>query len=105
MMATSTMPQSYSPVFVPWAGGMRYLRHVSLSINPEKIARDVIVVGASAGGIHAVIEAHHPPFVDRFTLIPAVHCSCASLGSNSAESFSRSSAKRVRVMEGKPLGS
>ena len=25
-------------------------------INPEKIARDVIVVGASAGGIRAVIE-------------------------------------------------
>lgn len=29
---------------------------MSLSINPQKIARDVIVVGASAGGIHAVIE-------------------------------------------------
>ena len=29
---------------------------MSLSINPEKIARDVIVVGASAGGIRAVIE-------------------------------------------------
>lgn len=29
---------------------------MSVSINPEKIARDVIVVGASAGGIHAVIE-------------------------------------------------
>ena len=28
----------------------------SLSINPEKIVRDVIVVGASAGGIRAVIE-------------------------------------------------
>ena len=29
---------------------------MTLSINPQKIARDVIVVGASAGGIHAVIE-------------------------------------------------
>ncbi|MDL2717574.1 MAG: chemotaxis protein CheB [Acidobacteriota bacterium] len=29
---------------------------MSVSINPEKIARDVIVVGASAGGIHTVIE-------------------------------------------------
>ena len=29
---------------------------MSLSINPQKIARNVIVVGASAGGIHAVIE-------------------------------------------------
>jgi two-component system, chemotaxis family, protein-glutamate methylesterase/glutaminase len=29
---------------------------VSVSINPEMIARDVIVVGASAGGIRAVIE-------------------------------------------------
>lgn len=29
---------------------------MSVSINPEKIARDVIVVGASAGGIRAVIE-------------------------------------------------
>ena len=29
---------------------------MSVSINPEKIARDVIVVGASAGGIRPVIE-------------------------------------------------
>jgi two-component system chemotaxis response regulator CheB len=29
---------------------------MSTSINSENIARDVIVVGASAGGIHAVIE-------------------------------------------------
>jgi two-component system chemotaxis response regulator CheB len=29
---------------------------MSISINPEKISRDVIVVGASAGGIHAVIR-------------------------------------------------
>jgi two-component system chemotaxis response regulator CheB len=29
---------------------------VSVTINPEKIRRDVIVVGASAGGIRAVIE-------------------------------------------------
>ena len=29
---------------------------MTVSINPQKIARDVIVVGASAGGIHAVIE-------------------------------------------------
>jgi len=29
---------------------------MSVAINPEKIARDVIVVGASAGGIRAVIE-------------------------------------------------
>jgi two-component system chemotaxis response regulator CheB len=29
---------------------------MTASINPEKIARDVIVVGASAGGIRAVIE-------------------------------------------------
>lgn len=29
---------------------------MSVLINPEKIARDVIVVGASAGGIRAVIE-------------------------------------------------
>ncbi len=43
-------------MFVPWEGGMRYPLHVSLSINPQKIMRDVIVVGASAGGIHAVIE-------------------------------------------------
>src|SRR5688572_33028687 len=35
---------------------MRYARHMSVSINPEKIARDVIVVGASAGGTRAVIE-------------------------------------------------
>ncbi len=42
---------------MPWADGMRYHRPVSLlSINPQKIARDVIVVGASAGGIHTVIE-------------------------------------------------
>ena len=30
--------------------------HVSSSINPQRITRDVIVVGASAGGIRAVIE-------------------------------------------------
>ena len=29
---------------------------MGVSINPEKIARDVVVVGASAGGIRAVIE-------------------------------------------------
>jgi two-component system, chemotaxis family, protein-glutamate methylesterase/glutaminase len=29
---------------------------MSVSINPEKIARDVIVIGASVGGIRAVIE-------------------------------------------------
>jgi two-component system chemotaxis response regulator CheB len=29
---------------------------VSASINPEALVRDVIVVGASAGGIRAVIE-------------------------------------------------
>jgi two-component system chemotaxis response regulator CheB len=29
---------------------------MSVSINPERIARDVIVLGASAGGIRAVIE-------------------------------------------------
>jgi two-component system chemotaxis response regulator CheB len=29
---------------------------MSVSINPDKIVRDVIVVGASAGGIRAVIE-------------------------------------------------
>jgi two-component system chemotaxis response regulator CheB len=36
--------------------GKRYTRRMIVSINPEKIARDVIVVGGSAGGIHAVIE-------------------------------------------------
>jgi len=35
---------------------MQYTRHVSVWINPEKIARDVIVVGASAGGIRAVTK-------------------------------------------------
>jgi two-component system chemotaxis response regulator CheB len=29
---------------------------MGVSINPEKIARDVVVVGASAGGVRAVIE-------------------------------------------------
>jgi two-component system chemotaxis response regulator CheB len=29
---------------------------IAKPLNPERIARDVIVVGASAGGIHAVIE-------------------------------------------------
>jgi two-component system chemotaxis response regulator CheB len=29
---------------------------MSAWINPEKVTRDVVVVGASAGGIHAVIE-------------------------------------------------
>jgi two-component system chemotaxis response regulator CheB len=35
---------------------MRYVRSMGFSINREKIARDVIVVGASAGGIRAVIQ-------------------------------------------------
>ena len=35
---------------------MLYARPMSVSINPERIARDVIVVSASAGGIRAVIE-------------------------------------------------
>jgi two-component system chemotaxis response regulator CheB len=39
---------------VSW--GMRYVRVMGVSINREKIARDVVVVGASAGGIRAVIE-------------------------------------------------
>ena len=29
---------------------------MTVSLNPQKTARDVIVIGASAGGIHAVIE-------------------------------------------------
>jgi two-component system, chemotaxis family, protein-glutamate methylesterase/glutaminase len=29
---------------------------MGVSINPEKVARDVVVVGASAGGVRAVIE-------------------------------------------------
>jgi two-component system chemotaxis response regulator CheB len=33
-----------------------YARRVGISINSEHIARDVIVVGASAGGVRAVIE-------------------------------------------------
>ena len=37
-------------------GGGGYARRMSVWINPEKVARDVIVVGASAGGIRAVIE-------------------------------------------------
>jgi two-component system, chemotaxis family, protein-glutamate methylesterase/glutaminase len=41
---------------VPGVCGMLYARPMSVSINPERIARDVIVVGASAGGIRAVIE-------------------------------------------------
>jgi two-component system, chemotaxis family, protein-glutamate methylesterase/glutaminase len=35
---------------------MRYVRSMGFSINQERIARDVVVVGASAGGIRAVIE-------------------------------------------------
>jgi two-component system chemotaxis response regulator CheB len=35
---------------------MRYARDMRAAINPQKIVRDVIVVGASAGGIRAVIE-------------------------------------------------
>jgi two-component system, chemotaxis family, protein-glutamate methylesterase/glutaminase len=35
---------------------MRYARAMSSAINPQEIVRDVIVVGASAGGIRAVIE-------------------------------------------------
>ena len=36
--------------------GMRYVRSMRGSINQEKVARDVVVVGASAGGVRAVIE-------------------------------------------------
>jgi len=36
--------------------GMQYACLVGISINREKVVRDVIVVGASAGGIRAVIE-------------------------------------------------
>ncbi len=35
---------------------MLYGRRMGVSINPEKVARDVVVVGASAGGVRAVIE-------------------------------------------------
>jgi two-component system chemotaxis response regulator CheB len=35
---------------------MRYVPSMGFSINREKIVRDVVVVGASAGGIRAVIE-------------------------------------------------
>jgi two-component system chemotaxis response regulator CheB len=36
--------------------GDGYVRPVRVLINQEKIARDVVVVGASAGGVRAVIE-------------------------------------------------
>jgi len=58
---SGTVPIAY-PVAVGAKGPLArpdedaYLRRVSLSINHQKIARDVIVVGASAGGIRAVIE-------------------------------------------------
>src|SRR6185312_2814077 len=35
---------------------MRYAARVSVAINQEHIARDVIVIGASVGGVRAVIE-------------------------------------------------
>jgi two-component system, chemotaxis family, protein-glutamate methylesterase/glutaminase len=36
--------------------GTRYVRYMGFLINQQKVARDVVVVGASAGGIRAVIE-------------------------------------------------
>lgn len=47
---------SLMPMFVSAVWGCGTFAPVGVSINPENIARDVVVVGASAGGVRAVIE-------------------------------------------------
>lgn len=77
---------------------------MSVWINPEKITRDVIVVGASAGGIQAVIEIlfRLPPD------LPALMGVVIHRGSTSQSDWSKSLGKKteLRVVEpadGAPL--
>jgi two-component system chemotaxis response regulator CheB len=70
---------------------------VSAIINPQKIARDVIVIGASAGGIRAVIEVlSHLP-----AELPAVVGVVIHRGAVTSEDWSRTlgTKTKLRVVE------
>jgi two-component system chemotaxis response regulator CheB len=79
---------------------------MNLSINPAEIARDVIVVGASAGGIRAVIEVLSRLPADLPAIIGVVIHRGAISDSN--WSVSLGARTRLRVVEpvsGDPLNS
>lgn len=77
---------------------------MSLSINAEKIARDVIVVGASAGGIHAISELLSRLPADLPALVGVViHRGAASMANWSTSVRKRSKLRVVEPADGYPL--
>jgi two-component system, chemotaxis family, protein-glutamate methylesterase/glutaminase len=77
---------------------------MSFSLNPEKIARDVIVVGASAGGIRAVIEllSRLPADLPAFVGV-VIHRGAASLSNWSDVLGGKTKLRVVEPTDGDPL--
>jgi len=77
---------------------------MSLSINPEKIVRDVIVVGASAGGVHAVIEvlSRLPADLPAFMGV-VIHRGAVSMSNWSASLGMKTKLRVVEPTNGDPL--
>jgi two-component system, chemotaxis family, protein-glutamate methylesterase/glutaminase len=77
---------------------------VSVSINPTRIVRDVIVVGASAGGIRAVIEllSRFPQDLPAFVAV-VIHRGAASTASWSDVLSQKSGMRVVEPANGAPL--
>jgi two-component system chemotaxis response regulator CheB len=84
--------------------GIQYLRCVTLSINPEKIVRDVIVIGASTGGVHAVIEvlSRLPADLPAFVGV-VIHRGAASMANWSAPLGMKTKLRVVEATNGDSL--
>jgi two-component system chemotaxis response regulator CheB len=77
---------------------------MSVSINPQRIVRDVVVMGASAGGIRAVIEvlSRLPADLPAFIGV-VIHRGAASTSSWSELLGSKAKMKVVEPANGDPL--
>ena len=77
---------------------------MSVAINPEKIARDVIVIGASAGGIRAVIEllARLPADLQAFVGV-VIHRGATSTSDWSISLGMKTKLRVVEPTDGDPL--
>ena len=86
------------------AFGMSYHRHVGISLNPESLVRDVIVVGASAGGIRAVMRilARLPAALPAFMGV-VIHRSAESTSSWSEVLGQGTKLRVVEPGDGEPL--